>query len=122
MIGRTKRTQNENEPLSASDFGNNDLERELEEYTRSAVGKVQFAVVAKAGIISFIALIFSFFLDLSYVPILGNVTIDLARALFPGGNRLPASLNLTDSGGCLWLHMQFLCFLHTELIRSLSLK
>ncbi|HSL88211.1 MAG TPA: hypothetical protein VK870_02795 [Ignavibacteriaceae bacterium] len=84
MIGRTKRTENENEPLSVSDFGNNDLERELEEYTRSAVRKVRFTVIAKAGIISFIALIFSFFLDLSYVPILGNVTTDLARALFPG--------------------------------------
>ena len=84
MIGRTKRTENENEPLSVSDFGNNDLERELEEYTRSAVRKVRFTVIAKAGIISFIALIFSFFLDLSYVPVLGNVTTDLARVLFPG--------------------------------------
>lgn len=84
MIGRTKRTESDKEPLSASDFGNNDLERELEEYTRSAVRKVRFTVIAKAGIISFIALIFSFFLDLSYVPVLGNVTTDLARALFPG--------------------------------------
>jgi len=84
MIGRTKRTESNKEPLSAADLGNNDLERELEEYTRSAVRKVQFVVVAKAGIISFIALIFSFFLDLSYVPVLGNVTTDLARVLFPG--------------------------------------
>lgn len=84
MIGRTKRTENEIRAMSAEDFGNNDLERELEEYTRAAVKKVQFVVVAKAGIISLVALIFSFFLDLSSVPLLGNVTTDLAKALFPG--------------------------------------
>jgi methyl-accepting chemotaxis protein len=83
MIGRTKRTDNGGDILSSPDLGNNDLERELEEYTRSAVRKIHFSVVAKSGIISLIALVFSFFLDLSTVPILGNVTTDLAKALFP---------------------------------------
>lgn len=65
------------------DITNNELERELEEYTKSAVKNIQFAVVFKPALISFAALILSFFLDLSTVPILGNVTVDLARALFP---------------------------------------
>ena len=65
------------------DVANNELELELEEYTRSAVRKIQFTVILKPAIISFIALFISFFLDLSSVPILGNVTIDLAKALFP---------------------------------------
>ncbi|AFH50638.1 Hypothetical protein IALB_2935 [Ignavibacterium album JCM 16511] len=65
------------------DITNNELERELEEYTKSAVRNIQFAVVFKPALISFAALILSFFLDLSTVPVLGNVTVDLARALFP---------------------------------------
>ncbi|GAB4293573.1 MAG: hypothetical protein Kow0098_14530 [Ignavibacteriaceae bacterium] len=70
---------------SSSDWLNNDgLEAELESYTRSAVNGIRFNLVIKPAIISFIALIVSFFLDLSYVPFLGNVTIDLAQALFPG--------------------------------------
>lgn len=65
------------------DITNNELERELEDYTKSAVRKIQFSVVFKPAMISFAALIISFFLDLSTVPILGNVTVDIARALFP---------------------------------------
>ena len=84
MIGRTKRADTDNEQLKIPDLSNNELERELEEYTRTAVRKIKFSVVAKAGIISLVALIFSFFLDLSSVPLLGNVTTDLAKVLFPG--------------------------------------
>lgn len=84
MIGRNKRADTSNEISTTPDISNNELERELEDYTRKAVGKIQFSVVAKAGMISLIALIFSFFLDLSSVPLLGNVTTDLAQALFPG--------------------------------------
>lgn len=65
------------------DITNNELERELEEYTKSAVRNIEFSVVFKPAIISFTALIISFFLDLSTVPVLGNVTVDIARALFP---------------------------------------
>jgi hypothetical protein len=59
------------------------LEEELDSYTRSAVSKIRFKVVIKPAIISFIALIVSFFLDVSTVPLLGDVTFDLARELFP---------------------------------------
>ena len=65
------------------DVANNELEQELEEYTRSSVRKIKFAVIIKPAIISLVALVISFFLDLSRVPILGNVTIDLAKSLFP---------------------------------------
>jgi len=59
------------------------LEEELDSYTRSAVSKIRFKVVVKPAIISFIALVVSFFLDVSTVPLLGEVTFDLARELFP---------------------------------------
>ena len=59
------------------------LEEELDSYTRSAVSKIRFKVVVKPAIISFIALVVSFFLDVSTVPLLGDVTFDLARELFP---------------------------------------
>ena len=65
------------------DIANNELELELEEYTRSAVRKIQFTVILKPAIISLVALVISFYLDLSEVPILGNITIDLAKSLFP---------------------------------------
>jgi hypothetical protein len=60
------------------------LEEELDSYTRSAVSKIRFKLIVKPAIISFVALIVSFFLDVSRVPLLGNVTFDLARSLFPG--------------------------------------
>jgi hypothetical protein len=65
------------------DVANNELELELEEYTRSAVRNIKFTVVIKPALISLIALFISFYLDLSEVPILGNITIDLAKSLFP---------------------------------------
>lgn len=65
------------------DIANNELELELEEYTKSAVRKIQFSVVLKPAIISLLALFISFFLDLSKIPVLGNVTTDLAKSLFP---------------------------------------
>lgn len=65
------------------DVANNELELELEEYTKSAVRNIKFTVILKPAIISLFALIVSFYLDLSEVPILGNITIDLAKSLFP---------------------------------------
>jgi hypothetical protein len=65
------------------DVANNELELELEEYTRSAVRNIKFTVILKPAMISFVALIITFYLDLSEVPLLGNITIDLAKSLFP---------------------------------------
>ena len=59
------------------------LEEELDSYTRSAVSRIRFSLIYKPAIISFIALIVSFFLDVSRVPFLGNISFDLAQSLFP---------------------------------------
>lgn len=67
-------------PVKAADG----LEEELDSYTRTAVTKIRFDTIIKPAIISFVALIISFFIDVANVPILGEVTFDLARSLFPG--------------------------------------
>lgn len=59
------------------------LEEELDRYTREAVNKIKFAVIVRPAIISFVALIISFFLDLSSVPFLGDITINIAKWMFP---------------------------------------
>ena len=59
------------------------LEEELERYTRTAIGDIKFNLIIKPAVISFLALIASFFMDLSAVPLLGDITIKIARALFP---------------------------------------
>lgn len=64
-------------------YSKNGLEEELETYTKEALDKIRFSVIIKAAIISFTALIISFFLDLSFVPILGNISVKIATALFP---------------------------------------
>lgn len=78
-----KSKDNTSRNLLNPDVANNELELELEEYTKSAVRNIRFTVVLKPAIISLFALFISFFLDLSEVPILGNITIDLAKSLFP---------------------------------------
>ena len=91
-ITTTKQKDNTTKNLLNPDVANNELELELEEYTRSAVRKIQFAVIIKPAVISFIALFISFFLDLSSVPILGNITIDIAKSLFPTWQPVQESL------------------------------
>lgn len=83
MTSAQTSTKENNKNLLNPDVANNELEVELEEYTRSAIRKIQFTVILKPAIISFVALIISFFLDLSKVPLLGNITIDIAKSLFP---------------------------------------
>lgn len=108
------------------DISNNELERELEEYTKSAVKNIQFSVVYKPAIISFIALIVSFFLDLSTVPLLGNVTVDLAKALFPSWQPAQESISpysfwwLPVLTYALFVFLSFLAYnkLKLEIIRT----
>ncbi len=83
MVESKSLSRDNTKNLLNPDIANNELESEVEEYTRSAVRKIQFTVIVKPAIISFIALFISFFLDLSKVPILGNITIDIAKSLFP---------------------------------------
>ena len=85
MLNRKKFVDNTGsalvEPPVRADDG---LEEELDSYTRSAVTRIRFNTIIKPAIISFIALFISFFIDVANVPILGEVTFDLARTLFPG--------------------------------------
>lgn len=67
-------------------YSKDGLEEELERYTKSAVNGIRFTLIIKPAIISLVALVISFFLDLSSVPLLGDVTKDLAKSLFPSWN------------------------------------
>jgi hypothetical protein len=78
-----ERSADRNLMSKAELYGNNGLEEELDSYKAGAISQIKFAVIVKPAIISFVALVLSFFLDLSYVPILGNVSIELGKALFP---------------------------------------
>lgn len=85
MLNRKKSFEKTGSALiDTPEFINDGLEEELDSYTRSAVTRIRFNIVIKPAIISFIALIVSFFLDVSTVPFLGDVTYDLAKSLFPG--------------------------------------
>lgn len=59
------------------------LEEKVNEYKHDALSKIKFSVIIKPAIISLVALFLSFFLDLSKVPILGNITVNIAKLLFP---------------------------------------
>ena len=63
-ITTIKSKDNTTKNLLNPDVANNELELELEEYTRSAVRNIQFTVILKPAIISFIALFISFFLEI----------------------------------------------------------
>ena len=81
----------ENKLFNTNEVANDGLEDELDSYTRSAIRRIRFSMVIKPAIISFIALIVSFFIDVSNVPFLGNITFDIAQSLFPGWVPPPVS-------------------------------
>lgn len=59
------------------------LEEKVARYKSQAIDQISFSSFIKPAMISFVALILSFFLDLSYVPFLGNISVTLAQELFP---------------------------------------
>ncbi|HED37753.1 MAG TPA: hypothetical protein ENI76_05855, partial [Ignavibacteria bacterium] len=67
-------------------FNKNGLESEIEKFVDNAVLKIKFSIILKPAIISFIALLISFFIDVSWVPFLGNVSTNIAHYLFPSWN------------------------------------
>lgn len=84
MADNTKQKDEELNSSNQDDFFlKNGLEEELDKYTKSAVHHIRFALIIKPAMISVIALFVSFFLDLSFVPILGNITMNMAQSLFP---------------------------------------
>jgi len=85
MLNRKKIVENTGHALvDAPTRADDGLEEELDSYTRAAVTRIRFDTIVKPAIISLIALVFSFFIDVASVPIFGEVTFDLARSLFPG--------------------------------------
>lgn len=85
MLNRKKNLENTGTALVDAPGRTDDgLEEELDSFTRAAVTRIRFNTIIKPAIISAIALFISFFIDVANVPILGDVTFDLARSLFPG--------------------------------------
>ena len=64
-------------------FEKDGLEEELKNFSKAATEKIKFIIIIKPALISFVALIISFFLDISYVPFLGNISVKIATELFP---------------------------------------
>lgn len=69
--------------VDISETSKNSLEERVDRYKDTALDNIKFSVVMKPAIISLVALFLSFFLDLSTVPLLGNITVKLAQVLFP---------------------------------------
>ena len=70
-------------PDALTDTSKNGLEERVDRYKETALNNIRFSIIIKPAIISFVALLLSFFLDLATVPILGNVTVKIAQILFP---------------------------------------
>lgn len=81
-VTKSNNTRINTETQSSSKFSSG-LEEKVARYKNQAIDQIKFSAFIKPAMISFVALILSFFLDLSYVPILGNISVDLAQALFP---------------------------------------
>jgi hypothetical protein len=65
-------------------FRKDGLEEEIENVVKSYLDKIKFSLIIKPAIISIVALIISFFMDISNVPILGNISVAIAKSFFPG--------------------------------------
>jgi hypothetical protein len=79
----TEKTFDKTAASNVPDTESNILDEKVDAYKKKAIQQIRFAVVLKPAIISFIALILSFFLDLANVPILGNISAKMAKGLFP---------------------------------------
>lgn len=76
-----KQAFNESNNSRNVDFEINKLISTLKE---RELKNISYLYILKPAVISFAALIFSIFLDISTVPVLGNITIDIAKSLYPG--------------------------------------
>ncbi|MGE5496508.1 MAG: hypothetical protein ACM3Q2_00435 [Syntrophothermus sp.] len=66
--------------------GVNGYEKEIENYRKEKLSKLSFRVITKHAIISFAAVLISFFMDIARVPLLGDISINIAKGLFPNWN------------------------------------
>ncbi len=59
------------------------LTKKIEQIKEKSLSKISPIILIKPAIFSFVVLIFSLFIDISNVPILGNITIEIAKSLYP---------------------------------------
>ncbi|MDP4174295.1 MAG: hypothetical protein Q8933_10030 [Bacteroidota bacterium] len=67
-------------------FKSNGLEKEIDSFKEAKLKNLSFKIVSKHIIISLVALFFTFFLDIAHVPILGNISMNIAKGLFSNWN------------------------------------
>ncbi len=63
-----------------------DIEEQVKQIKAAELKKISPLIFVKPAIISFFALIVTFFLDISKVPFLGEISIDLAKSVYPEWN------------------------------------
>ena len=88
--GNRKNISEDNVTHISDLISKNGMEEEVENFVKRSVHDIKFAVIIKPAIISLIALIISFFIDLSSVPFLGDVSINIGKYLFPTWKPTPS--------------------------------
>lgn len=68
------------------------LNSKIKEIKENSLKNISPIILIKPAIFSFIVLIGSFFLDLSSVPILGNITTEIAKQIYPNWEPLAQSV------------------------------
>ncbi|MCH7827125.1 MAG: hypothetical protein IIC75_03995 [Bacteroidetes bacterium] len=124
---RSDKTVKDNDRNKFPDlFKKNGLETQIDYYTEQSLKKIKYSLILKPAIISVVAVIISFFLDLAKVPILGDISINIAKYLFPSWQ--PSEF-LIEPFQFWWLPLivyvsfvllSYLCFkkLHKEVART----
>jgi len=70
--------------INADYLRSDGIDAEILEFKKERLKSIHFRILSKHAIISLAALLFSLFIDVSSVPILGNISIEIAQQLFPG--------------------------------------
>ena len=73
----------ENPKSSNGNYEFEELDNKVNSYKKDVLQKIKFSIIYKPAIISFIALLISFFIDVSKVPLFGNISNNIAKSLFP---------------------------------------
>lgn len=86
------RTHTHSEEIILNGSALNNIDERITEYKKEAVKKISFTIIVKPVLFSVAAVFLSFFLDLSNVPLLGNISAKMAKALFPSWNGVDNSV------------------------------
>ena len=85
-------TGNANGNIDEDIYSENTLDRKINEIKENSLKSISPVILIKPAIFSFIVLLVSFFIDLSSVPLLGNVTTGIAKQLYPNWEPLSQSI------------------------------